>query len=150
MFKWLRRALSPGRNIWGQISSKESFWNEVTAGLFLLENLKDSDLNWALPDVYIHSIKRMIYTGELKEFEIITNMYLVWCSIAHQVDQFDDSEIDQNWMIKFDSAAQHIFERIYPYLTIDDKVRFEQTIPLLHASANKTQVYTVPEQWILS
>jgi hypothetical protein len=132
---------APGRTITGKLTNEPAFWKEVQRAAFLLENLKDDDLNWGQPYFYLRRVKSLLgdekKTGLEAEFEVVSNLYLAWISIAIQIDTFQDFEIDPWWLYRLDASVQHIFERVLPVLTTDTQNKFFQWMPAMHKASNE-------------
>lgn len=141
LFTRLRMLWAPGRTITGKMINEPAFWKETQRAVFLLENLRDDDLNWGQPYFYLRRVKSLLQdekkTSPEAEFEVVTNLYLAWIAIAVQIDGFADAEIDPWWMYRLDATAQHIFERVLCMLTTDAQTQFSRCMPAMHKASNE-------------
>lgn len=137
---WIDKALSPGRHITGKLVDADNFWVEVERAYFLINNLQDPDLNWGLPHSYLNQISKYLsnnfYRTIKSELLVVTTLYTAWNSISSQIVELNDYELDPWWNYKFETSLRHIDERVMPYLSMNDQIRFQEFLPLIHRSNN--------------
>lgn len=153
LFTRIRMAWAPGRTITGKMINEPAFWKETQRAVFLLNNLRDDDLNWGQVHYYLRRVESLIHdekkTSPAAEFEVVSNLYLAWIAIAVQIDGFRDAEIDPWWLYRLDAAVQHIFERVLCSLTTDAQNQFSRYMPAMHQACNEKVNIDLSEQpWI--
>lgn len=153
--KWLKQInnmFAPGRTITGKLQDGEYFWTEVERAKFLIQNLKDDDLNWGQPYHYLLGLDRYFSDinsrTKVAELDVVRKLYLAWISITAQVDSIENSEIDPWWLYKAEAAIDHVMYSVFVYLTLTDKIDFENSLPAMHRAVNNKLNIEFEAPWI--
>jgi hypothetical protein len=134
------KGFSQGRSLSGKLTQQSNFVSEVSRLLFLIENLKEDDLNWGAPYKYIKSSKRYLINIEYRtvsnEIEVLQDLYSALVSIHSQILSFDNYEIDPWWKYKLEAAGNHLFTKVLPCLSFEEQNTFLFSIPNLYKNIN--------------
>lgn len=136
---------TPGRTFWGSRIDPESYWDQVERAHLLLDRLKDPDLNWAQPSVYLRGLSKFYFDMSSRdrdgELEALLRLYTTWVSISKEVNSFPDYEIDHWWLYKLEAAGSQIVNCVLPLVHPVDSDIFHAELPNIHRCINNNIIY---------